>query len=161
MKVFISHKAEDSAIALRLNRAFIARGIPTYLDVLDLSISNGGKALTDRIKKQLNDCTDIIVVMSEKTKKSWWVPFEVGLAANTDKPMASFLVENVALPEYLAYWPRLRDPSDVDLYLYSQKQVSEAATPYLFTLSPEMRKKRETASFHDQLKKELNKKYGV
>lgn len=44
---------------------------------------NDGKALTEHIKENLNSCTDVIVVMSELTKKSWWVPFEIGMSAQT------------------------------------------------------------------------------
>ena len=101
MKVFISHKKEDAALALQIKNAFNANGVLAYLDLLDSNMANEGKALTDHIKENLNKCTDIIVIMSENTKYSWWVPFEIGMSAQTDMPTASFLAENVALPSYL------------------------------------------------------------
>ena len=75
MKIFISHKNEDSLIAKRLDSEFKQHGINTYLDVIDEQISNNGKALTEHIKNAMNECSDIIVVMSEKTRSSQWVPF--------------------------------------------------------------------------------------
>lgn len=105
MKVFISHKNVDSQQALMLKSAFEKEGVFTYLDVLDNSINGGGKSLTEHIKGQLNNCTDIIVLMSETTKYSWWVPFEIGMSAQIDMPTASFLKEDVDLPSYLSYWP--------------------------------------------------------
>ena len=45
------------------------------------------KSFTDHIRENLNTCTDIIVVMSEATKESWWVPFEIGMA--TEKRYAN------------------------------------------------------------------------
>ena len=84
MKVFISHKNIDAQAAIQLQTAFSRNGVTTYLDLLDSSIAGGGKELTDHIKKNLNACTDLIVVMTEHTKESWWVPFEIGMAAQKD-----------------------------------------------------------------------------
>ena len=87
MKVFISHKKEDGSRALLVKDALDKKGVPSYLDVLDNDTANDGKALTDHIKTNLNSCTDVIVVMTESTKKSWWVPFEIGMSAQKDMPM--------------------------------------------------------------------------
>ena len=102
MKVFISHKNTDSLQALLLKTAFERNQVTSYLDVLDNSINGGGKQLTDHIKENLNTCTDIIVVMSEATKESWWVPFEIGMSAQVDMPTASYLRSDVILPSYLS-----------------------------------------------------------
>lgn len=51
--------------------------------------------------------------MSDSTRYSQWVPFEVGMSAQNDMPTATFLQENVALPDFLEYWPRLKQPSDI------------------------------------------------
>lgn len=123
MKVFISHKDADSLQALLLKRAFENEGVSAYLDVLDSSINGGGKTLTEHIKGQLNQCTDIIVLMSEATKYSWWVPFEIGMSAQIDMPTASYLKENVVLPSYLSYWPRLKTINDVSTYVSVRKKT--------------------------------------
>ena len=103
MKVFISHKQEDSTQAMLIQQAFKNNGISAYLDVLDKSIRNGGRELTEHIKEKLNECTDIIVLLSHNTMYSWWVPFEIGMSAQIDMPTASFLSEDVDLPSYLTY----------------------------------------------------------
>ncbi|MCM1233709.1 MAG: toll/interleukin-1 receptor domain-containing protein [Ruminococcus flavefaciens] len=123
MKIFISHKNEDSLIAKRLDAEFKLHGINTYLDVIDEQILNNGKALTEHIKNAMSECSDIIVVMSEKTKNSQWVPFEVGMSAQRDMPTVTFLIENVKLPEFLEYWPRLKDYSDVKKFIIAKKQI--------------------------------------
>lgn len=123
MKIFISHKNEDSLIAKQLDSKFKLHGINTYLDVIDEQISNNGKALTEHIKNAMSECSDIIVVMSEKTKNSQWVPFEVGMSAQRDMPTVTFLVENVELPEFLEYWPRLKDYSDVEKFICAKNQT--------------------------------------
>ena len=93
IKIFISHKQEDSYTANKIANELKAMNIPYYLDVLDFSTTGSGKELTDHIKQNLNDCTDIIVVMSEHTRYSQWVPFEVGMSAQNDMPTATFLQE--------------------------------------------------------------------
>lgn len=158
MKVFISHKDADSLQALLLKRAFENEGVSAYLDVLDSSINGGGKALTEHIKTQLNQCTDIIVLMSEATKYSWWVPFEIGMSAQIDMPTASYLKESVVLPSYLSYWPRLKTTSDVSTYVSVRRETEKALNEQYskFELSSiSSRRKIETPIFYENLKREL------
>lgn len=156
MKVFISHKKEDAALALQIKNAFNANGVLAYLDLLDSNMANEGKALTDHIKENLNKCTDIIVIMSENTKYSWWVPFEIGMSAQTDMPTASFLAENVALPSYLSYWPRLRSVKDVATYVAVRNSVQKQIRMQYGYRKDAATKSTETAAFYAELKKRLS-----
>lgn len=90
MRIFISHKLEDAATANLIAKELQEIKVECYLYLLDNSITENGKALTDHIHANLNDCTDIIVVMSNITRFSQWVPFEVGMAAQKDMPTATF-----------------------------------------------------------------------
>lgn len=158
MKVFISHKDADSLQAMLLKRAFENEGVSAYLDVLDSSINSGGKALTEHIKNQLNQCTDIIVLMSEATKYSWWVPFEIGMSAQINMPTASYLKEDVVLPSYLSYWPRLKTINDVSTYVSIKKKTERTLNEQYsnFELSSiSNRRKIETPIFYENLKQEL------
>ena len=155
MKVFISHKNEDSALALAIQNAFSKNGVQSYLDVLDSSITSGGKELTDHIKNNLNSCSDIIVVMSDSTKNSWWVPFEIGMSAQVDMPTASFLKSEVVLPSYLSYWPRLKTISDIDKYVAVRKRIEKAINDQYGRYAFEKRQSIETRVFYDALKLEL------
>lgn len=156
MKVFISHKREDERYALLIKCAFDVLHVDAYLDVLDTSISEGGEALTDHIKDQLNGCTDIIVVMSEATKYSWWVPFEIGMAAQIDMPTATYLTSSVVLPDYLAYWPRLQSVSDVATYVSVRREVADRIQKrYPYTYSQSVHRPIETAWFYDEVKRKL------
>ena len=154
IKVFISHKQEDSYTANKIANELKAINVPYYLDILDHSVTRSGKELTDHIKRKLNDCTDIIVVMSESTRYSQWVPFEVGMSAQNDMPTATFLQENVSLPDFLVYWPRLKQPSDIRKYIEARIEVQhEYASKYLLeTLES---RKSQTARFYDVLKQKL------
>lgn len=158
MKVFISHKDVDSAQALLLKKEFQSLGVDAYLDVLDSSIKNGGKSLTEHIKNQLNNCTDIIVLMSESTNESWWVPFEIGMSAQIDMPTATFMKENIVLPSYLSYWPRLRKIEDIAKYVLVRKKtrqfLKESDKNFIYK-DTRIRRNIETPIFYENLKKEL------
>lgn len=157
MKVFISHKQEDSEIATRLALKLFLIDIDYYLDVLDPTVAGDGKQLTDHIKKALNTCTDILVVMSEKTRYSQWVPFEIGMAAQSDMPTVTYLSADVPLPDFLSYWPRLKTVSDVDKYVKTRKETHDQierryAGNYAMASS---RKAEETHTFYENLKSAL------
>lgn len=156
MKVFISHKQEDSLYAQFVKRQLDLLKVDSYLDVMDTSINGGGETLTDHIKDQLNSCTDIIVVMSEATKCSWWVPFEIGMAAQIDMPTATYLTSTVSLPGYLEYWPRLKSVSDVATYVSVRREVSDRLQKrYPYSYSQSTYRPIETAAFYDEVKRKL------
>ena len=155
MKVFISHKREDSKLALTIQNEFTRYGVSSYLDILDSSITAGGKELTEHIKESLNSCTDIIVVISEATKNSWWVPFEVGMSAQVDMPTVSFLSSEVALPSYLSYWPRLKTVSDIRKYIAVRRYFDQTINGHYFIHSSAAKKTIDTRKFYEMLKCEL------
>ena len=129
--------------------------VECYLYLRDNSITENGKALTDHIRANLNDCTDIIVVMSNITRFSQWVPFEVGMAAQKDMPTATFLKEYVSLPDFLQYWPRLKRPSDIRKYVSVRKEVDQEYRNYRSIFENSAYKKTKTERFYDVLKQQL------
>lgn len=157
MKVFISHKKEDEVQASKIALQLLLQSVDSYLDLLDPSITGDGKALTEHLKKELNDCTDIIVIMSEKTRYSQWVPFEVGMSAQIDMPTATYLQEGVDLPGFLSYWPRLKTSRDVETYVEVRKTVEKEMRTIYGAQQFATRQKTETEKFYTQLKAILNK----
>lgn len=118
MKVFISHKQEDKLIASEIAKELKRRDIDYYLDTEDTnSYNKGNKELTEYLKSSMRSCTDLLVVMSQATKSSMWVPFEIGMAANQELPTVTFLHYQTELPEFLTFWPRLRYMSDISKYV--------------------------------------------
>lgn len=94
--------------------------------------------------------------MSESTRNSWWVPFEIGMAAQKDLPTVSYLKAGVELPEYLSYWPRLKSDSDIIKYIDVRNRMRhriiaermDQHTMYTNGLS-------ETQRFYNELKRQL------
>lgn len=157
MKVFISHKKEDSTIAQEIVLAFRGQNVDAYLDVLDSTLECDGKELTDHIKANLNKCTDIIVVMSKNTCYSQWVPFEVGMSAQKDMPTATFLVDNVKLPDYLEYWPTLRSLGDIAKYVSTSEDARlRYIAKSLYEHTEYAESQTRTELFYELLKRKLN-----
>lgn len=155
MKIFISHKKEDANTAARIKRTLDNHNIDAYLVLLDNSISNNGERLTKHIRSKISECSDIIAVLSEETRKSWWVPFEIGMATEQDMPIANSLVANIALPEYLEYWPRLKDQDDVRKYVTVRQRVTKKYKERGIFESSSVFGVSETEEFYQQLKKIL------
>ncbi len=53
------------------------------------------------------------------------------MSAQMDMPTVTFLVEDVKLPEFLEYWPRLKDYSDVKKFT-SAKEKTEIRERTIF-----------------------------
>lgn len=69
MKIFISHKKEDEHTALSIQQTLVNVGVEAYLDILDDIISDDGEKLTKHIREKLRECSDVIVVLSNNTKR--------------------------------------------------------------------------------------------
>lgn len=154
MKFFISHKQEDAATALRIEMELRKQGIPVYLDVLDSTVTSSGREMTEHIKEKINDCTDIIVIMSQLTRLSQWVPFEVGIAAQRDLPTATFLRADIQLPEFLEYWPRLKYTSDILKYVAAKREV-DMEYRNIYQFNQYARPEAKTDRFYTVLKNRL------
>lgn len=127
MKVFISHQQKDSEMAAIVsNHLRNKHNISCYLDVIDPSIKNG-EDLADHLRKQLGTCTQLLAIVSEATKESWWVPWEIGVATEKEYPLATF-GNGTKLPEYLMKWPYLQSIADLDIYAQASKSSSAIAS---------------------------------
>ena len=116
MKVFVSHKDSDAALARTVVQALEARHVPAYLDELDERLLRGPK-LADHLRSRMATCSHLIAVVSSSTAKSWWVPWEIGVASERTMPLASFTSAPSLLPEYLRSWPYLSQIADIAAYV--------------------------------------------
>jgi conserved hypothetical protein len=117
MKVFISHQQRDSMLAKTIYDELKKRDVDVYLDLLDDLHNTDSKYLTQHLKNIVKQSTDILVVMTKNTWESWWVPFEIGMAAQKDLRTVTYLQADIDLPEYLDYWPRLKKIADIQEYI--------------------------------------------
>lgn len=116
MKVFIAYKEPDEYEAKLIKDAFIRCGVDAYSEILDDITSANDKRLINYVNTNLDNCTDAIAVVSNATKRAWWVQLLIETAAQRDMPAATFLSGWSELPEYLNCRPRLKFISDVESF---------------------------------------------
>ena len=131
--VFISHKGEDTDIAELVGDVLYSIGIYGYLDRWDPNVDGDSSELEMHIRDVIRDTPSILAVVTENTSMSWWVPFELGVARETNSQIATYLVTNgasdnvVFLPSYLRTWPILAAVSELKAWamaLANSRQTS-------------------------------------
>jgi hypothetical protein len=124
MKVFISHQKADSVLAGNISAYLRANHqIDSYLDLIDPNASQAVDQLGEYLRNEMGKCTQLMAVVSENTKGSWWVPWEIGVATEKDHPIATFAGDNAELPTYLKKWPYLKTNNDLDAYAKASKEA--------------------------------------
>ncbi|MCK1707724.1 MULTISPECIES: toll/interleukin-1 receptor domain-containing protein [unclassified Bradyrhizobium] len=161
IKVFLSHKNEDSevagAIAYRLK---IHHQIDVYLDVIDRNMEKNGPDLADYIRAEMEKCTQLLAVISAKTRESQWVPWEIGVATEKERPLASFINPPATIPEFLRKWPYLQSQEDVDRYASVSKSTRLVQEESVRRATASASSARRTAfrEFHRSLKAQLGQR---
>jgi len=117
MRVFISHKDVDADTARTIAGMLKQHGFASYLDVLDDGLIESPSGLTEHIRTQMESCSHLLAIISESTRLSWWVPFEIGLATEKGFTIASYVKASVKLPDYLKVWPYLNREEQILIYL--------------------------------------------
>lgn len=122
MRVFISHKSEDAELAKHYAEELCELSFDYYLDEYDIHIKNSsdrGSLINNEIKKS----TDLLVIVTENTKKSWWVPFEIGLSTAANNRIVTILHEGAPdLPSFLRKWPVIDTYEKYQMYLSELKK---------------------------------------
>lgn len=122
-KVFVSHKKEDAGVANEIAAYLKLNGIDVYIDTIDSQLGRSGPDLADYIRGQLEKCTQLLAVISPITQASWWVPWEIGVATEKERFLASYVANGATVPEYLEKWPYLRTRADLDAYIRESKRA--------------------------------------
>jgi hypothetical protein len=160
MPVFISHRTADDTIARAVrDRLTNIHGITCYLDDLDkeAGYANQSNRVTALILRRLNDCTNLLALVTQNTRGSWWVPFEVGVARQAPRIITSYT--NLAqgeLPEFLTEWPVLRGENAIDTFAaYYKKQAPIVKRSLIEKFAAASEGIAGVDAFHGQLKAAL------
>lgn len=153
MPVFLSHKREDEHRAKQIAEHLKRRGVHGYLDVLDPSLSTS-KDITQILIDRISDCTHLMAILSTSTARSWWVPFEIGVATQSDKRITSFQLPGATLPDYLTKWPIIKSQDHLDKFiaLYKRDQKGKPTSGALLTFQRDISTAEE---FHRTLKSSI------
>ena len=120
--VFISHRSADKALAEELGDYINGAGLDVYLDKFDAELQQETQrkhaaSVVWHIQKAISVSTHVLVLLSEATRESWWVPYEIGYAKRCGRKIASLndivpvvhrnygahgsFSQHIELPEYI------------------------------------------------------------
>lgn len=155
VKVFISHQSRDTSLATSIaRRLLMVHQIDTYLDVIDPNIKSGDD-LAEHIRNEMGKCTQLLAVVSEATRASWWVPWEIGVASEKDYPLATYSDGPALPPEYLRKWPYLRSEAQLDEYAKASRMTFNRYTTQKFAMDERVARQRTTKDFFLTLRTNL------
>lgn len=118
--VFISHRQADTQPARAIADFLLVEvGIDVYFDAHDTALNAATAAgddalVVDFIELGLDSSTHLLGVLSNRTRGSWWVPFEIGSARGRGRSLAHVVLDDVQdLPSYLSRSHLLVDQHDL------------------------------------------------
>ena len=81
--IFLSHSIEDDRIVYELKMDLQNKGFSVYIDWIDdpeLDRSNVTVATANKLRRRIRSCKSVVYALSELSKKSSWVQWELGYA---------------------------------------------------------------------------------
>lgn len=134
--IFISHQQKDKNEAKEIADYFINAGVDVYFDAYDTDLKNShqisdAKAVTDSIRKGINNSSHMLVLVSPNTLYSTWVPFEIGYGYDKTDLYTLCLkgIPKGGLPEYLKAGKIIRDIWDINYFI---SNISNQNQEFLF-----------------------------
>ena len=156
MPVFISHRtADDSKAKALASHLYDRHSIKCYVDDFDPEAATT-RRITDLILERLGQCTHLMALVTNATVGSWWVPFEIGAARQSDRRITTFDASSVSLPEYLKEWPVLTQDVHLDIFADAYHK-DRAGRPILEKYAQYQRSIASASEFHTVLKSALRR----
>lgn len=126
--MFISHVTYYDEVAREIGR-YLSKvvGVDIYLALQDPYLARAvnrhdHKRIVEHIEEGIRNSTHLLGLLGEKTRDSWWVPFELGAARQRNKPIGYLVLEEIdELPSFLRIADRIED--DVDLRKWVRLQL--------------------------------------
>ena len=117
-EVFLSYRHADQSTALGLANDLDRQGRRVYIDVHDDTLVPGQRDLDDALVTAIDNSDTMIVIVSDETQGSWWVPWEIGVSTPSDKPRAMYKPQTYRpLPAYLEKLKRLRNSTEANSWV--------------------------------------------
>ncbi|MBP8806153.1 MAG: toll/interleukin-1 receptor domain-containing protein [Kofleriaceae bacterium] len=77
--LFLSHSLSDLQPAKDALALLESHGATVYLDLEDIGIRSASPDVAQRLRKAIETCRRLVVIVTENTQTSRWIPWEVGL----------------------------------------------------------------------------------
>ena len=128
--VFISHKKDDQHIAVQLGKFLTEKlNVDIYLDVFDVelqeavSVENDAKIVAS-ITRGIKLSNILLCIVSDETKLSWWVPYEIGIADALEITIASIKTKQIDdFPSFLKTQKTINNLSELIEFILKNKKL--------------------------------------
>ena len=123
-EVFISYHSSDQDTALSLAAYLDSRGRHVFIDVWDDLLLPGERDIDidNALMQAITHSDTMMVVVSDATQLSWWVPWEIGVSTPFKKPKAMYKPRaKEQLPTYLKKLPRLENPQSANSWVVTSR----------------------------------------
>jgi hypothetical protein len=123
--IFLSHISVDKAAAIRIGEYIMNAGFNIYLDINDEELQraverNDAIKITSSIEKGITNSSHVMCIVSNSTKNSWWVPYEIGYGKKSGKKLSTLALRDVVnLPSYLLITHTIEGVIGLNTYLNS------------------------------------------
>ncbi|MGF6318114.1 TIR domain-containing protein [Pseudomonas frederiksbergensis] len=113
---FLSHSSKDKDLVMGAMEIIANHGGLPYIDEVDPEMPrHTSEETADLLKQRINQCNRFILLTSENSKESRWVPWELGVADGSKGPakIAVFAastirdVDSWSSWEYMGLYPRI------------------------------------------------------
>lgn len=122
--IFLSHIWGDKPQVIEFGEYIKNAGINIYLDIEDKELQAAVDAFDDEkithfIEAGIRRSSHLMIFLSDASRKSWWVPFEIGFGKAETKNICCLKLMDVKISDlaYLNIVPCLRTPKELDAYL--------------------------------------------
>ena len=113
--MFLSYQRDDEGVAVNLADELDTLGRYVFIDIHDDTLNPGEKDLDDALMKAIFNSDTMVIIVSDNTQSSWWVPWEIGVSTPFQKPRAMYKPSvGSTLPTYLQKLPRLQSSVSVN-----------------------------------------------
>jgi hypothetical protein len=139
--VFISHSRLDKEKAREVAHALQASKVDYYFDENDADLQLADEQgdhlkVVQCIENGLKACSHLLGIITENTKNSWWVRFEIGSATGRAQDCAHLIDEKVMkLPSYIKAGKILADREEMRKWLPSETVKTARASSIIIELS--------------------------
>ena len=131
--VFISHSRLDKEKAREVADALRASRVDYYFDENDADLQLADEQgdhlkVVQCIENGLKGCSHLLGIITENTKDSWWVPYEIGSATGRAQDCGHLIDEDVSeLPAYIKAAKILANREELREWLPSEAAKTASA----------------------------------
>lgn len=129
--VFVSHTSGDDELADDVAKCIRTYQLSAWVDSDHMDSNNDGPDMADKIKRVIRRSYCLLAIVTSATQRSWWVPFEIGVASELSRFLSTYGEHSARIPSFLATWPRVKDHVELHRWCDYISQKKATYSPLL------------------------------